>query len=275
MSNLELDNFDDYRNFIREKILLCPDLWKLIFYPTSSPLDDEYLENPYKIFEEENCIPATHGFVLFKEKESTILNATTPVILISCSSQRNQNYDSIQDIKIEIKIIFKGEIIELADESNRAYRISKLFDTLLDGVKLGNNSKLRRESFGLLALNEENYGFKLIFTARESSFTEEIQVYQHEQKEDTWGITRESYSVITTDTPIIVDIHQPQTDNKISQQFGYNLESIRTMVCDIRPEITESSIIKYNNYYYRIREIVEYEDYWSCTLVMTYDAIIN
>jgi hypothetical protein len=47
------------------------------------------------------------------------------------------------------------------------------------------------------------------------------------------------------------------------------------MICDIRPEITESSVIIYNDNYYRIREIVEYEDYWVCTLVITYDAIIN
>jgi hypothetical protein len=273
MSNIELDNFDDYRDYIKEQILLDEQLWKLIFYPTSTPLDDDYLEDPYKIFEEDS--EKKHGFVLFKEKENTILNAVCPILLITFSSHRNDNYDSIQDIKIDIKIIFKGEIEELADETNRAHRIAELFSQHLDEIKFDNNSKLRRESFELLNINEENYAHVLTFVTKSTSFTDEIQVYLHEQKEDEWGITRESYSLITTDNPIIVDIHEPQTDNKIAQQFGYNMESIRTMICDIRPEITESSIIKYNDNYYRIREIIEYEDYWNCTLVITYDVIIN
>jgi hypothetical protein len=273
MSNIELDNYDDYRNLIKEKILSCQNLWELIYFQSSNPLEQEYPENPYEIFEESN--DGTHGFVLFKEKEVDILNSNSVIVLINFSSHRNSTYDSIQDVKIEIKIIFKGEIEVLADETSRSHRIAELLDENLNGVKIDNNSKIRRESFDILSINEQNYGSLLIFTTKTTDYTDEIQIYQHEQKEDTNGIIRESYSLMTTDNPIIVDIHEPQTDTKLTQQFGYNMESIRTMICDIRPEITESSIIKYNDNYYRIREIIEYEDYWSCTLVITYDAIIN
>ena len=42
MSNIELDNFDDYRNYLKEQVLLSEDLWKLIFYSSSTPLDKIY-----------------------------------------------------------------------------------------------------------------------------------------------------------------------------------------------------------------------------------------
>jgi hypothetical protein len=47
------------------------------------------------------------------------------------------------------------------------------------------------------------------------------------------------------------------------------------MYCDIIPEIVESTLIKYDNIFYKIEKIVEYEDYLECLLGITYTAKIN
>jgi hypothetical protein len=42
VSDIELDNFDDYRNYIKGIILSQEDLWKLIYHADSLALDDDY-----------------------------------------------------------------------------------------------------------------------------------------------------------------------------------------------------------------------------------------
>lgn len=272
MSDIELDNFDDYRNYIKGIILSQEDLWKLIYHADSLALDDDYGENPYIILEESN----EHGFVLFKEKESEILDSAVPIILIIFNSHRNDNFYSVQDIEIQIKIIFKGEIIELSDETNRSHRIAELFDKNLNGIAIDNGSKIRRESFEILSVNEQNYGYQLTFTTTSTSFTDEIQVYKYQEMDDEYGISRQSYSLILTDNPVLVSIQEPQTDYKTEALHGYDLSVEFTMVYNIIPEIiNESSLIKYKDNFYRINKILEYSGYWVCDLIITYTAIIN
>ena len=46
------------------------------------------------------------------------------------------------------------------------------------------------------------------------------------------------------------------------------------MYCDINLNISESTLIKHKDKFYRIKEILEYENYWKCTLEVTYNAVI-
>jgi hypothetical protein len=282
MDNLsvELDNFSEFRNYIKGIILSNEDLWKLIYYPVSSPLDKDFSENPYDIFNESMSIAdkdvlGTHGVVLFKDKNDTILNSVVPVLLICFKSFKDENNYCIQNVKIEIKIIFKGDIQELSDGSNRSYRIAKLFDDSLNSNIIGSNAKLIRDSFDVLKVNEENYGYILTFVSRTTSYTDEIQIYTHNQENDSWGITRESYSLFNTETPIYAGIQQPKYDQKATKSYGYELDVSRKMVCPIIPEITESSLIRFEDKYYKIQKINEYDDYLDCDLFVTYKAKIK
>lgn len=278
--SLELDGFDEISKYIKKIILTNEELWKLVYYPVSSPLVKDFGEDPYDIFNEYTSksttgIIETHGVILFKDKDDVILNAVSPVILINYESSKNKNSDYMQDVKIEIKIIFKGNILELSDGSNRAYRIGQIIDNSLNNAKINSVNKARRESFEQLSLNEENYGFKLIYQVIVSNFNDEIKIYEHYQEDDTYGIARESYNLLTTTNPILVDI-QTYTDSKTEKKYyGYDLEITLRMICDIIPEITESTIIKYDSKYYKIQKIIKYEDYLDCALVITWNAVIN
>lgn len=271
----ELDRFNVYREYIKNFFIENENLFKLVYYPLSSPLDTDLPDNPYSLFLEEQN-DNVHGVVLFKQKNDDVLSYETPVILVNFTSETSKDNDYINIVSIEYKIILKGvNIQELVDESNRAYKIAELIDEQFNHKIIENTGKIKRLSFDNLSINEENCGYKLEYQIQSTSYSDEIQIYQHEQKEDIWGITRESHSLLITDNPIFAGIQEPTIDSKPIQQFGYNLEIIKIMFCDTNLNVSESSLIKHKDKFYRIKEISEYESYWKCTLEVTYSAVIN
>lgn len=271
----ELDKYNIYRSFIKDFFINCEELFKLVYFPYSSPLDSEMPDNPYALFiEEQNN--NVHGVVLFKQKNDDVLSYETPVILVNFTSETSQGNDYINIVKVEYKIILKGtNIQELADESNRAYKIAELIDEQFNHKIIENIGKIKRISFEKLSINEQNCGYTLTYKSISTLYDSEIEIYQNEQKEDSWGITRESHSLLVTDNPIFVGIQEPTTDSKKIQPFGYSIEVIKIMYCNTNLNISESSLIKHDNKFYRIKEILEYQDYWKCSLEVTYNAIIN
>lgn len=271
----ELDKYNIYRSFIKDFFINCEELFKLVYSPYSSPLDSEIPDNPYSIFVEEQNNNNAHGVVLFKQKNDEVLSYETPVVLINfTSTTQDNNYINI--VNIEYKIILKGvNIQELLDESNRAYKIAELIDEQFNHKIIENTGKIKRVSFEKLSINEQNCGYTINYKSVSTLYDSEIEIYKNEQKEDSWGITRESHSLLVTDNPILVGIQEPTIDTKKIQPFGYSIEVIKIMYCDINLNISESSLIKHENKFYRIKEILEYQDYWKCTLEVTYNAIIN
>lgn len=275
----ELDNFYELKHYIKTSIMLNENLFRLIYFPYSDIYDEnscQYPENPYLIFQNDYNSTTKNGVVLFRQKNDEILNYETPVVLITFTSESAQDNKSINYTKIEINIICKGTgIQDLQNGKNRSYCIADEFDSILNHQKVGNSDEIKRLFFDNLSLNEENCGYKLIYQINSTSYNNEIEIYEHQQKEDKWGVIRESYSLLITDKPILVGMQDPSTDTKPTQPFGYNFELIKLMYCDIDINITESSLIKFEDKFYRIKEILEYDDYWKCTLEVIYNAIIN
>jgi hypothetical protein len=298
----EIDNIDLIKSKIKEIILSDQNLFKMIYYSDSNPLDKEYPENPFEIFEEQTQ-DNQHGVILFKEKDYTILNTECVNILVYFSSETFDNTKSISTIYVNFNIVLKGENIQtLSDDSSRTYKISKLIDNQFNHAEIPGVGEINKEFLKKETISDENSFYHLSYKCKISSYSDQIKIYIHQSKEDEWGITRESYSLLSTPTnPIIfpmknlyseldsgtfkllataidsatlVDI-QPCTDEKVKQDYGYSISSKRRMICDIVPEIDESTVVKYNDVYYTIEKIIKYDDYLDCSLVETWDIVID
>lgn len=171
----ELDNFQDFKNFIMSFVLSNNDLLKLIYHPLSNPLDDERavdLENPYLVFDEDSAIgedgkTGIHGVLLFKSKNNTILNTSIPVVLVFFNTAKLGNNNIYDNVYITFKIIMKGESIQtLSNGLDRAYVIAKLIDDNFDQAKVNDYGRVHLQSFDPLPLNEENSGYMLVYRAR-------------------------------------------------------------------------------------------------------------
>lgn len=268
----ELDNFEEIKTYIKNFIIDDSELWKLIFYGYKNPLLEDYSDNPYQIFESSN----EHGCILFRQKNDVVLSDEQVNILVKFTTDASEDNNYINYTKIQFSIICKGtNIQDLENEKSRPYVIAQLIDNYMNHGKIQNSNKIKRLYFDNLSINEENCGHKLEYQIQATSYSDEIQIYQHEQKEDTWGITRETHSLLITENPIFVGIQEPATDSKLTKQYGYDIDIIKIMYCDINLNISESSLIKHKDKFYRIKEILEYENYWKCTLEVTYNAVIN
>lgn len=270
----ELDNFYEFKQYIKQFILESDELFRLIYFCYKNPFDENtcsYPENPFELFDSNDN---NHGTVLFKQKNDMILNYEMPTILINFSTESSQSNKSISYTKIEFSIICKGvNIQDLENGKSRSYSIAKLIDKFMNHSDVVGTDKIKRLYFNNNLLNEENCGYEICYQTTTTSYSDQIEIYTHSATEDTWGITREIYSHVVKDIPVLVGI-EPSTETKEVRQHGYDLDITRTMFCDKIPEIIESTVIKYNNKFYRIQKVVEYEDYLECLLVVTYTAKI-
>jgi hypothetical protein len=170
----ELDDFQEFKKFIKIFILQNSDLWKLIYYPVSDPLSQEDSENPYDIFDNSTAMNedgsnGIHGVLLFKDKNNAILNASIPIILINFHSTRKSNSIEFNNVYCVFRIICKGDSVqELANGVNRSFAIAKLIDDEFAKANVNGLGKVERISFSELSLNEENVGYNIVFKA--SSF---------------------------------------------------------------------------------------------------------
>lgn len=103
-------------------------------------------------------------------------------------------------------------------------------------------------------------------------YNKEIEIYPYSDVKDKFGINRKGYILLSTTDPILVDI-QPYSSEECFKQYGYNIKTTKRMFCDAIPEIIESTAIKYNNQYYGIQKIIEWDDYMEIMLLERYDIL--
>lgn len=173
----ELDNFQIYKKFIRRFILEDESLFRLIYFGNKNVFDEmlcPYPENPFKIFttdkEDEND---NHGVVLFKQKNSEILNYGTIVVLVDFETTRRGSSEFFDNLYIIFRIIGKSDNIqEIEDEEgnlgNRLTSIIELIDNNFNLADVNNIGIVKRQSLNPLATNEDNFGYTVIYKAVES-----------------------------------------------------------------------------------------------------------
>lgn len=103
-------------------------------------------------------------------------------------------------------------------------------------------------------------------------YNKEILIYKYSETVDDYGITREGYSLIKDS--LLVDI-QPYSLEKAKKDYGYNIETTKRIFMDIVPEVTESSVIKYKEQFYKIQKIIEWDNYLDIMLLETKDVAVN
>jgi hypothetical protein len=240
----ELDNFEEIKIYIKNFIIDDSELWKLIFYGYKNPLLEDYSDNPYQIFEPSN----EHGCILFRQKNDIVLSDEQVNILVKFTTEASKDNNYINYTKIQFSIIFKGiNIQKLENEKSRPYVIAQLIDNYMNHEKIQNSNKIKRLYFDNLSINEENCGYKLEYQIQATSYSDEIQIYQHEQNEDNNGIIRETYTLLSPNSPILVGIQEPCNDDRIKQLYGYDINITATMTCDKNLGIIESTLIKFND----------------------------
>lgn len=170
---ISINDFDKYERFIRNFILENITLWKLIFYPYSSPLSDmraEDPQDPYTIFTRElgsdGKVIDSHGVVLFDDKDDTIQNSANVTVLVNFTSVRLGNSPLIDTNYINFQIISKGSSIrKLSNGVDRTKAIGELIVNEFDKAKISNIGQVHKMSFDKLSINEENVGHSICFKA--------------------------------------------------------------------------------------------------------------
>jgi len=172
MDNAELDNFQVFKSFIKKFIISNENLFKLIYYPYSSPLEKDMPENPYSIFDgdkiqDKDDIDNLHGVFLFRRKYDQVISSEIPVVLVTFTSAKVGNSDLLDDVFISIRILCKGtNIQELANGRDRSSSIANLIDNELKFARITDVGNVSRKSYTDIALNEENVGNLLLYTSR-------------------------------------------------------------------------------------------------------------
>ena len=168
----ELDNFQDFKTFIKNFIIDNDDLFRLIWFSNSNPLDEDvcqYPDNPWEIFKPSPN--SEHGCVLFRRKNDIVQSGEQICTLITFHSAPKGNSLTFRDIFIIIRIIAKGtNIQELENGYNRINCIAELLDNEFNQANITGLGKVNKEKYRDLSLNEENDGMLLMFTASDFSY---------------------------------------------------------------------------------------------------------
>jgi hypothetical protein len=172
-----INGFDKYEKFIKQFILNNTNLWKLVFYPYSNPLEDERAvdpENPYEIFERqsdsEGKIIDSHGVVLFDDKDDTIQNSSNVTVLVNYSSTRASNSYFFDTNFINFQIICKGNTIrKLSNGKDRTEVIANIINNNLALARVDIVDEIHKLSYTKLSLNEQNVGYSVTFKVKGAS----------------------------------------------------------------------------------------------------------
>jgi len=165
----ELNDSQDIRNFIKDFIISDSELFKIIYYPVSSPLDLDYPDSPYSIFPEDNPdvgeeLSNEHGVVLFRRKYDQVQSHEGVSLLIETISSRYGNSYFFNSTFVIFNIILKGTNVQtLNDDSSRLGVISRKIINNFDRAIVNNIGEVRFASEKLLELNEENSGKAIFF----------------------------------------------------------------------------------------------------------------
>lgn len=167
---MAFNDISKFKTFIKKFILEDLDLQKMIYYPYSSPLDKEDLENPYNIFDSTTAVKSdgtgAHGVVLFRRKCDEIINVEIPIVLVTFESTNKSNSKEFNNLYIIFRIICKGQNIqELSNGDNRIEKIAEFIDNNFNYARVNNLGKTKQSSYSELSLNEENDGITLMYRA--------------------------------------------------------------------------------------------------------------
>lgn len=166
----ELDSFQDFKIFIKNFIIKNEQLFRLIWFSNSNPLDEDiclYPDSPYEIF----TPSSSHGCVLFRRKNDVVESQEQINVLITFHSVPKGNSSIFRDIFIVIRIITKGtNVQELENGLNRINCIAELFDNELNQANITGLGKTNKEKYRDLSLNEENDGMMLMYIANDFSY---------------------------------------------------------------------------------------------------------
>jgi hypothetical protein len=167
---VEMDDFQKYKNFIKNFILNDMPLWKIIYSPLKNPLIIEDPENPYVIFQNEDVENDNHGVVLFKQKNNEILNYGTVCVLVDFETTSFGNSDLLDNLYIIFRIIIKSnDIDELENGLSRLYIIADLINRHLDHAEIGSIGYVKKQSMNPIPANEENSAITIIYKCRNLS----------------------------------------------------------------------------------------------------------
>lgn len=162
----ELNNYQDIKSFIRNFIIEDENLFKVIYYSDTSALQKDLPDNPYEIF----TPSSSHGCVLFRRKNDVVLSEEGTNVLITMYNVPYGNFRNYSSTLIDISIICKGvNVQELDDSTDRSAYISYLIDINFNQAMI-NGSLIKRESYKPIPLNEENSGFKAIYSTVDFSY---------------------------------------------------------------------------------------------------------
>lgn len=88
-------------------------------------------------------------------------------------------------------------------------------------------------------------------------YNKQVKLYQLQSKDNEWGVKEEDkYKYVKT---ILVDI-QPYSQEKLKEEYGYDLKTTKRMFCDMDIDLTESTIIIYKDKPYKIVKIIGWDD---------------
>ncbi|MGE5627825.1 MAG: hypothetical protein ACM3X7_06875 [Solirubrobacterales bacterium] len=104
-------------------------------------------------------------------------------------------------------------------------------------------------------------------------YNKDVFIYTYGDADDEHSINREGYTLLSN-IPISVDM-QPYSSEKAKTDYGYDIKCTKRMFCDINSSIKESAIIKYNQQFYSIQKIIEWDDYMEIMLLETKDVTVN
>ena len=102
---------------------------------------------------------------------------------------------------------------------------------------------------------------------------DKIDILKYGSTEDKWGITRNCWTVQQRD--FVCDVQYATDPEKITTDFGYNVEVSRIIYCVPNENLVESSIIRYDGTLYKIIKIKKCKNdtnfdgdkYWKVAIV--------
>lgn len=177
----KINVFQPFEDFIKKVIMTNEPLFRMIYFPTSNPLDEvlyNYPEDPYKIFKEsENN---EHGVVLFGRKNNVILNTSTIILLVDFESTIKSNFTEYENIHIILRIIIKGDVQKLENEIDRSFVIAQMIDNTINLASVNGLGEIKKKSMNYSSINEQNNCYMLMYSA--TSFSSDLSNNKNFQK---------------------------------------------------------------------------------------------
>jgi len=166
------DVLNDYKKKLKQMFLQDKELIKLIFYNDLNPLSQKDVLNPTVLFTSREVVEAgktviKEPCVIFGQKNFNTVTSESTFILIDFLVSRNHLY-TYDDINMVIRIISHNKIINLSDNTNRAWEIQKHIDSFLNGNLYDFGvGEVMRNGWKPTPINDNFIGYTAIYDALE------------------------------------------------------------------------------------------------------------